>query len=431
MSDSRFACIERVHQGLLEAGLDPKADAADEDLCAGIRGLHALVNSAEALQASLLAEVGRRAELRDQEDAAETGFNTGRHSEFVTDEIAVLLATTASSAGYLYDRAVRTGASPSVMAAWRAGRIDGRKAASIAHTYAVCGEDAPADVMDSVIDAAVEYAQTHTPPEVRQWLRRRELSLNPAAAERRRQEALAERRVAVIQGDDGMSDLRATMTSVDARRIHDVLSHMAQSLGSKDPRSMDQRRLDCLTDLLLGRTQPPSVDLHVVVSSDTLAGSSDAPGWIPGLGPITAIEARALANTASTTSQARFKRLVVAPISGTLTDLSETGYRPSKNLNRAVRMRDVTCRFPGCRKSALNAGTDLDHATPWPTGPTAATNLAVLCRRHHRLKHTPGWNVELDADGTMRWTTPGGQHYTTTPWHYTDGNDPPPEQPPP
>jgi hypothetical protein len=59
---------------------------------------------------------------------------------------------------------------------------------------------------------------------------------------------------------------------------------------------------------------------------------------------------------------------------------------------------------------------DLDHTVPWPQGPTDVGNLAVLCRRHHRLKHSPGWEVRLDPDGHMTWITPGGRRFSTTPW---------------
>ena len=110
------------------------------------------------------------------------------------------------------------------------------------------------------------------------------------------------------------------------------------------------------------------------------------------------------------------RRLLTDPATGVLTDLTDAAekrYRPSAALDRAVRARDVTCRFPGCRRSADSPGTDLDHTVPWPAGPTAATNLAVLCRRHHRLKHTAGWNVHLHPTGVMTWTTPTGRHVTT------------------
>ncbi|MCZ3387585.1 MAG: hypothetical protein LH645_00315 [Actinomycetia bacterium] len=120
------------------------------------------------------------------------------------------------------------------------------------------------------------------------------------------------------------------------------------------------------------------------------------------------------------------RRLLADPATGTLTDLAEKGYRPSAALDRAVRARDVTCRFPGCRRAADSAGTDLDHTVPWPVGPTSAANLAVLCRRHHRLKHTAGWTVTLDPTGEMTWTTPTGRIYQTEPWQYTNP-DPPPD----
>ena len=49
---------------------------------------------------------------------------------------------------------------------------------------------------------------------------------------------------------------------------------------------------------------------------------------------------------------------------------------------------------------------DLDHARPWPTGPTTPTNLGGLCRRHHRLKQRRRWTYQLAPDGTATWTSP-------------------------
>ncbi|WP_197373459.1 HNH endonuclease signature motif containing protein [Mycolicibacterium baixiangningiae] len=60
----------------------------------------------------------------------------------------------------------------------------------------------------------------------------------------------------------------------------------------------------------------------------------------------------------------------------------EPRYIPSTALQDFVRCRDLTCRFPGCDKPAYL--TDIDHTVPYPAGPTSASNLKCLCRKHCR-----------------------------------------------
>ncbi len=92
----------------------------------------------------------------------------------------------------------------------------------------------------------------------------------------------------------------------------------------------------------------------------------------------------------------------------------EPRYRPSNALAEFVRCRDLTCRFPGCNRPATVA--DLDHTTPWPYGPTCASNLKCLCREHHLLKtFWPGWHDKQLPDGTVIWTDPDGHTYITHP----------------
>jgi hypothetical protein len=95
----------------------------------------------------------------------------------------------------------------------------------------------------------------------------------------------------------------------------------------------------------------------------------------------------------------------------------EPRYTPSRRLAEFVRCRDLTCRFPGCSESATN--TDIDHTIAWPIGPTCASNLKCLCRRHHLLKTfwggPYGWRDRQLPDGTIVWTSPRGQTYVTEP----------------
>ena len=90
---------------------------------------------------------------------------------------------------------------------------------------------------------------------------------------------------------------------------------------------------------------------------------------------------------------------------------------PDAALDRAVRARDATCRWPGCLARA--ARCDLDHTVPFPDGPTAACNLACLCRLHHRAKHRAGWLVLQGPLGRLDLVSPTGRVHVTEPttWH--------------
>ena len=43
---------------------------------------------------------------------------------------------------------------------------------------------------------------------------------------------------------------------------------------------------------------------------------------------------------------------------------------------------------------------DLDHRHPWPSGQTTTENLQPLCRRHHQVKHSEGFGVRRNDDGS-------------------------------
>jgi Domain of unknown function (DUF222) len=92
---------------------------------------------------------------------------------------------------------------------------------------------------------------------------------------------------------------------------------------------------------------------------------------------------------------------------------AEPRYSPSRRLTHLVRARSATCDAPGCNAQALH--TDLDHTIPYPDGPTDQCNLGPKCRRHHKVKQAPGWQVEQSEPGVIRWTLPSGRTHTTRP----------------
>ncbi|WP_415796175.1 DUF222 domain-containing protein [Mycolicibacterium frederiksbergense] len=92
---------------------------------------------------------------------------------------------------------------------------------------------------------------------------------------------------------------------------------------------------------------------------------------------------------------------------------TERQYRPSTALTAFVRMRAMTCSFPGCNRAAHRC--DLDHLIPWPAGATHPGNLAPLCRLHHLLKTFSGWTPSAKPDGRIQWSAPTGHSYEKAP----------------
>jgi len=96
---------------------------------------------------------------------------------------------------------------------------------------------------------------------------------------------------------------------------------------------------------------------------------------------------------------------------------AETGYRPSRKLQHLIRTRSTRCTAPGCGRPA--ARCDLDHTLAWDKGGiTCECGLAPLCRHHHRLKQSQGWQLTQPEPGVLQWRTPHGRTFTTTPTEY-------------
>jgi uncharacterized protein DUF222/HNH endonuclease len=75
-------------------------------------------------------------------------------------------------------------------------------------------------------------------------------------------------------------------------------------------------------------------------------------------------------------------------------------------LRRALHHRDQGCRFPGCG-IRFTQGHHLRH---WAHGgPTTLSNLALLCRQHHRAVHEEGYQVARLSDGALQFRRPDGR----------------------
>src|SRR5690606_25592216 len=99
---------------------------------------------------------------------------------------------------------------------------------------------------------------------------------------------------------------------------------------------------------------------------------------------------------------------------GRMLTQAETRRRPTAAEASFVRARDLTCRFPGCRRPATRCDDEhcRDHAKG---GCSNRTNIAKLCKRHHTCKHEQGLEYEITLSGTVIWYYPDGRLFLVSP----------------
>ena len=202
-----------------------------------------------------LAEISMKyADVRtasDRQDAAIPKPGRARPGEFVADELSLMLREQPYAVRCLIARSRRLStAMPTVWQAYRDGDLDAEQVRVIDRVARRVCEPLTLAAID---EQSVEAAQSRCPKQLGAWLLRLVVRLEPLAFEQRHRRALAERRVTVIQGVDGMGYVTGEVSAADAAAIDGMLAAAARSLGAQDPRTEQQRRSDLFADLLLGR----------------------------------------------------------------------------------------------------------------------------------------------------------------------------------
>jgi hypothetical protein len=270
-------------------------------------------------------------------------------------------------------------------------------------------------------------AQKNTPSRFEQSVRRTRERLNPESMVERQVKAVAERGTELIPEQDGMVFVGAHVAGTVGVAIDNRVTEIARSLQcDEETRSLTQLKSDVFADILLdvdgqagtkaglggdaiARYRSIRPTILVTVPAMTLLKRSAEPGVVEGYGPIDPATARELASFSRT-----MRRLITDPVSGIVLTLDRKRYRIPKDLRTWLRVRDGTCRFPGCNRRA--GPCELDHNLDWALGgPSNHDNLAHLCKKHHALKGASNWKVQQIGGGRLRWTSPAKITYETDP----------------
>ncbi|QKE83464.1 HNH endonuclease signature motif containing protein [Arthrobacter sp. NEB 688] len=417
------------------------ACGSSEEWAAALGELRALADVVEAAQAEVVVRLAAiEPHVLGTGELVETHRAPGHVSLDAPSIVSGVLGMTAAHAERWVRDAVRraadgpegTGTATGLgrlHAAMTEGRVDGYRAGVVAHEL----EEVPAEVAATVCEAVDAFLGVEDAPRLRRRVRRVLARISPDLLRRRAVRARSASSLRRWVDEPGTDTWLGTFPSEEASRAWAAIDALAQRLvadGTCD--GIDRARARALTDLVTGSA---TIDLQVHLVTVAPDGSPDGAvrsarsgaveqpgdlvtvhGAAPGEPVLVARDwlERAVASTSCRTDH--LGRVGVDPASGALSAVdgpTTEGYRPGARLARLVRARDGRCRFPGCQVAARFC--DLDHVVAWPAGPTAATNLVCLCRRHHRTKQRPGWSALLHPDATMTWVDPAGRRRTTHP----------------
>ena len=226
----------------------------------------------------------------------------------------------------------------------------------------------------------------------------------------------------------GELDITGHLTADQATTLTTAINHLNRPDPADAPegqRSLRQRNADALTDLAHHfLNQPPNsktpnrtrTTATVVIDWDTYTNPTPEPDPVD----LASIRRELLTNgpiparvAAHLTCDTNIRRLVL-DATGQPLNLGRTTPTVTAHQRHTLAIRDQGCVFPTCDRPAH--WCDAHHLIPWHQhGPTDLDNLALLCRRHHRLIHRPAWNLQRDpTSGTITATRNDGTTYTRT-----------------
>ena len=192
--------------------------------------------------------------------------------------------------------------------------------------------------------------------------------------------------------EDGALWLRGWLDPEGGALLRSALEPLARPSGVGDDRSREQRLADALVE---ATTRDHQTELVVTCTLETLAGwagSAAAETEWGGLLSGEAVERLVCGGAAL--------RRMVLDGDGVVIDFGRRRRLLSAPARRALEARDRHCVWPGCDRPPR--WCDSHHRREWRNGaPTSVEESALLCGRHHRLRHDGGW--QLFRTGSGRW----------------------------
>jgi hypothetical protein len=296
---------------------------------------------------------------------------------------------------------------PQIDAAFAAGEISYSKVRAMTRVATPENED-------YLLNIARHGTASHVEMAVRKY--RRVLRENENAVEQLRE---SKRELSYYQDEEGMWVIRAKLPPEEGALVVKAIEAASEKEDSAE--SFSQRRVDALSRLAehylatsdegidtraLKGSERCQVVLHV--SIDTLRQQSHDSHCHHG--PCHTEEGTWLApDTARRLSCDAALVTVLEGECGNILNIGRRSRTVPAHIERALKIRDKTCRFPGCCETRY---VDAHHIKHWADGgETSLDNLVTLCRYHHRLLHQRGFTITAHKNVNEMdfvFKTPGG-----------------------
>jgi hypothetical protein len=381
----RVAVVSTLRSVFEEYQSGDPALASDEELESDLDEFEWAADMIEYLRTRCVAEADRRGSYRKDGHLSMAAWLAGRYR--------MTFAAAASR--------VRTARALATMPATRAALACG-EVSRFAARVLVEGREGRAEEFARAESTLVQAARTLSVLDLRRAVEYWRQAADPAQAMDEEQRLNEARRLHVSATLGGMVRADGDLDPETGQTVLCALKALrdAESRRGEDGRTPAQRRADALGEICrrwLDSTDRPVVagerpHVTVTVDLESLRGRPGRRSEFDDVGPIHPETARRWACDASAS------RVITRGGSEPLDVGRRTPVVPAPML-RAVIVRDGECRFPGCGRP--HSWCDAHHIRHWADGgPTALSNLILLCRPHHRLVHQ-GFRVAVSDAGPV------------------------------
>ena len=337
---------------------------------------------------------------------------------------------------------------PKVAAAFLAGELNARRVWLIANRTYLVTTPAAVAALDQVIAERITAWGPLTEDKLTQAIDVWVDAIDPGAVRRTRNSARTRDFTVAETNPQGTAAVFGRLLGPDAALLKQRVAAMARGVCEDDPRTLAQRRADAMGALGAGSTVlscacanpdcPAAVDdgrassivIHVIAEQASTEAPPDPQYCTAKESPPTTPRTQAprlrRGSPDAAAEPATRRRPLCSSAVGSCpapcwpnsspaaphsswwaapTRRTEPHYRPATALDEFVRIRDLTCRAPGCDRSGMFA--DIDHTVAYPAGadpsrkpqvllPNSSLDQDVLARLHrpparrrHRRRHHP------------------------------------------